>query len=271
MPNRYLRDTLRTDPRLDRTSPEAECLYFRLLMICDDYGRFDADPRVVFGSGYPLRIGTSRMHLDEIVAQLGELEQLGLVQRYEVNGRCFGALLLTTWKPRAASSKFPDPPAPPPVDNSALSVFSSSEKIRRDEPELWTAVDSGGEVGGYVDNSPLQSKCARLTSPCSPNTNTNTNTNTKTETEAAVDNFSSEASPGVEPQLVGEQAQAVFEANRRRFFETVKGIAEQHGSDHGHGEMGRAPPRRMPTSKIELFDEMRRRGLVPPPAEESSS
>ena len=57
MPNRIIRESCTTSPTLDALSDGAERMFWRLTTIADDYGRFDADPRVLLAKCFPLRVG----------------------------------------------------------------------------------------------------------------------------------------------------------------------------------------------------------------------
>lgn len=46
MPNRIIRDKCRTSISLDKLSFGAECMFWRLTTVADDYGRFEADARI---------------------------------------------------------------------------------------------------------------------------------------------------------------------------------------------------------------------------------
>jgi len=109
MPNRYLHDELLTDPRLCAVSDCAQALFFRLALVADDYGRFDAEPCIVLARCYP-RLIMGALPLDRVVERLDELARGRIMQRYTIAERTYGALLLWGGRPRAARSKFPEPP-----------------------------------------------------------------------------------------------------------------------------------------------------------------
>lgn len=109
MPNRYLRDSIRTSRSLSMISWLAEVLFLHLLVAVDDYGRYMAEIPILRGQLFSLRTGLS----DEMLSDaLSELEKEGVIRRYHANGREY--LQIMNWylyqKPRAKNSKFPDPP-----------------------------------------------------------------------------------------------------------------------------------------------------------------
>lgn len=112
MPNRILKESITTSESIDSLSEKAEVFFYRLMVKCDDYGRFDARPSVLRASCYPLRLKT--VTETRVAAWLQELVTAGLVWLYEVEGHPY--LQVTKWERhqqvRAKYSKFPDPPAP---------------------------------------------------------------------------------------------------------------------------------------------------------------
>ncbi len=57
MPNRNIRESIVTSETLEKCSAEAERLFFRLTVVADDTGRFNADSRVVLARCFPLFAG----------------------------------------------------------------------------------------------------------------------------------------------------------------------------------------------------------------------
>lgn len=104
MPNRILRDWT-TSETVDKLTAEQETAFTRLLMAVDDFGRYDADPRLLAARLYPLRIcGTSAKHMHSM---RDALVRHGLVMVYKAEGKEF--LQIVKWEniPRAKHSKFP--------------------------------------------------------------------------------------------------------------------------------------------------------------------
>ena len=109
MPSRIIRESCRTSPTLAQLSHGAERLFWRLTTIADDYGRFEADPRILKGSCFSVvdsvTIGHCRRWLEEMI-------KADLVLTYNINGKEYGYFL--TWskhqRKRPSKSKYPDPP-----------------------------------------------------------------------------------------------------------------------------------------------------------------
>jgi hypothetical protein len=74
MPNRVLWEEICTDERMNALSFFEEALFTRLLVYADDYGRAEANPRLIKGHLFPLRDDVS---LGQIEAGLGALSRLG--------------------------------------------------------------------------------------------------------------------------------------------------------------------------------------------------
>lgn len=110
MPNRIIRESARTSPSLDLLSDFAERFFWRLTTIADDFGRFDANARVLLAAAFPLRVATMKPF--RIEAALEELVSAGIVILYEVGARLYGYFV--AWakhqRIRNSVSKHPDPP-----------------------------------------------------------------------------------------------------------------------------------------------------------------
>lgn len=107
MPNRTLKDSICTSENIDLLSPLAECMFFRLIVNCDDFGRFEARPAVLKGKLYPLK----DYSYDQIMSWLNELSKADLLFLYESDGKPY--LQIKKWskhqRQRAKFSKYPDP------------------------------------------------------------------------------------------------------------------------------------------------------------------
>jgi hypothetical protein len=109
MPNRILKETIRTSDTIDQLSPEAEVCWYRLLTAVDDFGRMDARPKILRATLFPLRLDTvTEAKMDKWLA---DMERVGLIAIYQVDKRPY--LQVITWEHhqqiRAKRSKFPAP------------------------------------------------------------------------------------------------------------------------------------------------------------------
>lgn len=108
MPDRIIRESACMSESLNELSDFAERFWWRLIVNCDDYGRYDARPKILKGRLFPL--SESRTFTD-MQRALTELASAGLIETYDVGGRPF--LRVVKWdlhqRIRAKRSKFPEP------------------------------------------------------------------------------------------------------------------------------------------------------------------
>lgn len=106
MPTRYLKPGICDSETIDRCSPMAECLFYRLLVNVDDFGRIDARPAVVRSRCFPLKDTITNKDVTEL---LSELHNVGLIHLYNSDGCAY--LQMKKWDnaPRASKSKCPSP------------------------------------------------------------------------------------------------------------------------------------------------------------------
>ena len=55
MPCRYIREEYLTSERVDLLDAKAERFYFRLFLVVDDYGRFEANEKLLKSKVFPLK------------------------------------------------------------------------------------------------------------------------------------------------------------------------------------------------------------------------
>lgn len=104
-------------------------MFWRLTTVADDFGRFEADPRLLRAACFPL--WGDRLKIAQVAKWYAELVAAEIVTSYLVAGKSLG--FFTTWEKyqtvRAKASKFPAPTAdnicsqPPPY----VSVFENRE------------------------------------------------------------------------------------------------------------------------------------------------
>ena len=108
MPNRIIKESVCTSDSIDQLSWFEEVLFYRLMVSCDDYGRFDGRVAVIKNRLFPLK---ENLTSDEVSHALDTLASVDLVRRYTVEGKPY--LYLPTWEHhqtiRAKKSKYPEP------------------------------------------------------------------------------------------------------------------------------------------------------------------
>ena len=122
MPNRILRESICTSDTIDKLSWFEEALYYRLIVTCDDFGRFDGRTAVIKNRLFPLKDGLT---LKTVETALHGLANAGLVSFYTVEGRRF--LCLPTWgkyqTQRAKVSKYPAPDTSDESDEQSSAII----------------------------------------------------------------------------------------------------------------------------------------------------
>ncbi len=135
MPDRYLRQGLRTSKVIGGLSDPAFRMYALLLTHHDDYGRFEAVPELLRVELFPYRI--DRIRVADITRWLAECHDAGAIVLYGPASKPVG-LVLKVEKPRNKSSRFPPPPpaiecwresGKPPPDHA---VFGVCAQLRAD-------------------------------------------------------------------------------------------------------------------------------------------
>jgi hypothetical protein len=125
MPTRYLKQGICDSDAINALSDGAECLFYRLLVTVDDFGRADGRALVIKSRSYPIKESVTVKVIEQ---RLAELEDQGIIVRYVVDGRPYFQMQKWDNKPRAGSSKFPQPP-------------DESEHLHNDDLHLHTDVN----------------------------------------------------------------------------------------------------------------------------------
>ena len=83
MPNRIIKESICTSDSVDQLSWFEEVLFYRLIVSCDDYGRFDGRPAIIKGRLFPLKSVTDK----QIESAIIKLSTAGIAKLYRVDGR----------------------------------------------------------------------------------------------------------------------------------------------------------------------------------------
>lgn len=108
MPQRFLRPGVTTSQRWNTVPYDAQTLFIRLLTLVDDFGRYDADFRLLRSHAFPYGDPQGReIKLQTIENMCLQLSTVNLVTFYRSDGKQY--LQLERWneKARAAESKYP--------------------------------------------------------------------------------------------------------------------------------------------------------------------
>ena len=110
MPNRIIKESICFSDSIDCLSWFEEVLFYRILVNCDDYGRFDGRLAVLKSRLFGLKKKLSQTAIEK---GLVKLETIGLIRRYSVEDKPY--LAVTGWdnhqRVRNKRSKFPGPAA----------------------------------------------------------------------------------------------------------------------------------------------------------------
>lgn len=144
MPTRYLKAEICDSETLDRLTPLAEVLFYRLLVTVDDYGRMDARPSLIKSKCFPVRDSVSTKDVDKL---LHELHEKQVIQLYEVEGRTYIQMSKWTNKPRADASKFPA------MENGCIQVYANEKQCKANPPV--TVTETVTVTGSQANSSVL--------------------------------------------------------------------------------------------------------------------
>lgn len=168
-----LRSLLDSD-KAERVSMPAELLFFRLLLASDGCGRYTASPFRVLGRVLASRGEGGEVSTEQVAGWLDELAAVGLIERYEVEG-----------KPYLQIANYYEPPSkgrtderyPSPDEGQAVPPLGTSGPPIGDEPSPDVST---------VENSPGTSRPSR-------------GDLTTTTTETTTDSLALKRPPGDKP------------------------------------------------------------------------
>lgn len=165
MPNRILKESITTSDTINELTPEEEVFFYRLLVVCDDYGRMDARPSILRAKCYPLRLDS--VSEDDIKSWLNKLVKVGLIKLY-IGSDNKQYLQVVTWdkhqQVRAKRSKYPEP---------VEYIEGNDRSNNADDSNMISSDIKCNQMNAYVPENP------------NPNPNTNPNTNINTHMCAA--------------------------------------------------------------------------------------
>ncbi len=162
MPRRMLEESICYSDDLDRLTAFEETVFYRLLVNCDDYGRFDARPEFMKSRLFVTKRGITDKSIADAVAKLA---LVGIIRRYEVGGRPY--LLFPTWhahqRLRDSRARYPAPQdsgtaqcaatrgQPPPEPEQEPETEDQSETEDQPETERRRRAGAREEIGALVD------------------------------------------------------------------------------------------------------------------------
>lgn len=168
---RLIRDWTLSE-KMNQLSAQAEVLFMRLCMKCDDYGGFHARPSLIKANLFPLRLDNVReadisRWISELVNTKDEKgEKAGLIVVYEVDSKPYLRIVNFGQKLKRMKKLFPDPP--PDIleqlgtmrDNEGQPSLEVEEEVevrnrsrRNKEPDFFQNLipDSLKLTGGFIE------------------------------------------------------------------------------------------------------------------------
>ena len=105
MPNRLLKEGICTSDAINMLSIDSEVLFYRLLVVADDYGRMDGRVQIIKSQCFPLKDSFTASKIEKLII---ELQQATLITLYQVNNKPF--FVINKWEQRVRSKeKYPSP------------------------------------------------------------------------------------------------------------------------------------------------------------------
>lgn len=161
MPNRIIKESICTSDNIDQLTPFQENAFIRLMVNCDDFGRFDARPKILAARLFPLKDITPELMEETLKA----LISADLVTIYKVGDRPF--LFMNKWRNhqqmRATKSKYPSPEEgiieqKKPDDVSCNQLISDDIKSHRNRnrESLFDNRESSSLSDGFIDDDEAQ-------------------------------------------------------------------------------------------------------------------
>lgn len=194
MPNRIIKESICRSEEIDSLSWLEEVLFYRLIVVCDDFGRYDGRAKIIKGSCFPLKDITEKT----INEALDKLSAVGLVRVYETQGKPY--LQLVTWadhqRIRNQKSKYPE--------------FTSDCKL--------LTFDSKGQ-----QMKPSDSRCVRNPIQSESNTESESNHNISSELQAAAE------PPVITLQLNTGEEYPITQKDVDRWTELYPAVDIMHG------------------------------------------
>ena len=112
MPNRIIKDTIRTSRKINALTDFQFRLWVYLITYVDDYGRGSADPEIIKGFVFPRR---KKVNETDIKDALAALASTGCISLYDIDGESY--FCFPSWgehqRIQTKRSKFPEPPILP--------------------------------------------------------------------------------------------------------------------------------------------------------------
>jgi len=154
VPNRIIKESICTSENINNLSTEAEILFYRLMVQCDDYGIFFAAAPIVKSKCFPWK--TDKIKDKDIDIWLYELQEAKLIFLYEFDSKRY--LKFVKWEKhqqkRANKSKYPTLDS---VGAISILIDSNGNQLIANVPEnRESRIENRESRQGIGDNIPCE-------------------------------------------------------------------------------------------------------------------
>lgn len=138
MPNRVIKESIKSSQKIDALTWFEEVLYYRLIVSADDYGCYDGRTVLLKNELFPLKENITKKAVEDAI---DKLVSVGLLCKYTANGKPY--LFFPTWKKhqrlRSQHRKYPDP-----FENGLTDICQSNDGHMTDDcqPEIEVEVET---------------------------------------------------------------------------------------------------------------------------------
>jgi len=140
MPNRILKESIKSSPQIDMLSWFEEVVFYRLMVSADDYGCMDGRTVLLKNELFPTKDTVTKKAVEDAIAHL---VSIGLLCKYTVNGMPY--LFFPTWEKhqriRNKHRKYPEPT----LDSNSLSNDGQMTANCQSESESESEIESESE------------------------------------------------------------------------------------------------------------------------------
>ena len=140
MPNRILKESIKSSPQIDALSWFEEVVFYRLMVSADDYGCMDGRTVLLKNELFPTKDTVTKKAVEDAIAHL---TSIGLLCKYTVNGMPY--LFFPTWEKhqriRNKHRKYPEPT----LDSNSLSNDGQMTASCQSESESESEIESESE------------------------------------------------------------------------------------------------------------------------------
>lgn len=152
MPNRLLKEGIVDSSLINELTPEEEVFFYRLLVVCDDFGRMDARLPILKSRCFPLK---DSVKLEKIDGWLRSLVRQELAICYQVDGKPY--LEILKWEQRVRSKgKYPSADCGQMTDIGQSDVSVGKGKGKGKGASNTISFDTENNSFQNIDNSQIE-------------------------------------------------------------------------------------------------------------------